>query len=108
DDVQWAHDSLSGQNPAAPHVTPALVLDLAAPFAAPPDPPTIPSKPLAYDAASDSVQLVDGFVRAAVPAWNQLQWTRAFWDQFEVESLPAPNRSEMLWRRLEAYGLTGN
>jgi hypothetical protein len=108
DYLQWAHDSLSGQNPAIPHVTPSLAIDLAAPLANPPDPSTIPYKPLSYDPATNKVTVVDAFMRAAFPAWNHLQWTQAFWDQFDVASLPAPDRSGLIDRRLEAYGLTGN
>ncbi len=104
DYVQWAHDSLSGQNPAIPQVTPALQIDLAAPLASPPDPSQIPYKPLAYDT---DVVVVDAFMRAAFPAWSQLQWTKAFWDQFQVASLPRPDRSGLVGRRLDGYGLTG-
>jgi hypothetical protein len=102
---QWAHDSLSGTNPAMPYVTPELRIDLAAPLSSPPDPSQIPYKPLAYDT---QVVVVDAFMRAAFPAWNNLQWTDAFWDQFQVASLPRPNRSDLIGRRLEGYALSGD
>ncbi len=106
DYVQWAHDSLSGQNPPFPHVTPTLQIDLASPLSSPPDPSQIAYKPLAYDMGN--VVVVDAFMRAAFPAWNNLQWTPAFWRQFQVASLPTPDRSALIGRRLEGYGLTAD
>ncbi len=106
--LAWARDALAGNNPPVPQVTPQLQIDLAGVFAAPPDPSKIANKPFFYerlDAGGGQVGAVEAYFRAAFPALQNLGWTSAFWDRFEVAPLEGPDRSELIARRLEGFGL---